>query len=433
MHDARAQVHAGADRGPARDDAPRTASVGGRGRLGTVEQVLDRQADAVPEPQRAAEVPRCERPVPEAGEDRRLDLGVRAPAARGGRVGHGGAAPAGVEVGEDRGRVDWLAHRRRAAVPVVGEVVGRAGRPPRHAAASSATVSPAAIVGRIRRHPSAAVHQAERAEERRQPLARRLGQRQERLARGVASRAGPSPASRPSPAPGSGRPGSWRAAAAASGRGGGAPRPSRRRARRGTSALISPGIWLRRHGDHAVAAHREDRQGRRVVAGEDGDVARPVAADHRDLLDVAAGLLDRHDARVLGEPQERVRLDVGAGPAGHVVDDDRQAALVRDRAEVRLEHPLVGLVVVGRDDERGVGAQGRGAAGGLDRAAGVVGARARDDRDPARRRARFAPVSTAISMQRSRSAADSVGDSPVVPTGTRPSMPAMTCQATSRR
>ena len=188
-----------------------------------------------------------------------------------------------------------------------------------------------------------------------------------------------------------------------------------------------------RDGDDAVAAHREDRERRRVVAGEDGHVARPVAADHRELLDVAARLLDRDDARVLGEPEERVGLDVRARPAGHVVDDDRQAALVGDRAEVGVEHPLVGPVVVGRDDERGVGAQGGGPAGRLDRGAGVVAAGAGDRPGCAVRDGRSATVVTAISMSRSRSAAESVGASPVVPTGTSPSMPARTCHATRRR
>src|SRR6185503_15680764 len=73
------------------------------------------------------------------------------------------------------------------------------------------------------------------------------------------------------------------------------------------------------HGDDAVAAHREHRQGPRVVAGEDRDVARPVAADPGDLLQVPARLLDRDDAGVLGEAQEDVRRHVRAGPRRDVV------------------------------------------------------------------------------------------------------------------
>ena len=48
------------------------------------------------------------------------------------------------------------------------------------------------------------------------------------------------------------------------------------------------------------------------------------------------------------------------------------------------------------------------------------------------RSAAAATVVTAISMQRSRSCWVSVGDSPVVPTGTRPSMPDAICHATRR-
>ena len=142
-----------------------------------------------------------------------------------------------------------------------------------------------------------------------------------------------------------------------------------------------------RDGDDAVAAHREHRQGPGVVAGQDRDVARPVAADPGDLLEVAAGLLDRDDPRVLGESQERVRIDVRAGPRRDVVDDDRQVALVGDGPEVRVEHPAVGPVVVGGDDERGVGAELGRPAGRTDRGGGVVRAGPGDDRDAIARRA----------------------------------------------
>ena len=46
---------------------------------------------------------------------------------------------------------------------------------------------------------------------------------------------------------------------------------------------------------------------------------------------------------------------------------------------------------------------------------------------------RSATISTVAAMSRSRSSADRVGDSPVVPHGTRPSIPARTCQWTRRR
>jgi hypothetical protein len=89
---------------------------------------------------------------------------------------------------------------------------------------------------------------------------------------------------------------------------------------------------------------------------------------------------------MLREPEERVGVDVRAGPTGDVVDDDRQAAVVRDRLEVRSEHPGIRAVVVRRHDERRIGTQLGGPSGRRDRRAGVVGAGAGDDRDarPAR-------------------------------------------------
>ncbi len=91
---------------------------------------------------------------------------------------------------------------------------------------------------------------------------------------------------------------------------------------------------------------------------------------------------------MLGEAQQRVGIDVGPGAAGHVVDDDGQVALVGDGPVVRLEHALVGLVVVGRHDEGGVRAEGGGAARGRDGGARVVRAGAGDDRRHAPGRSR---------------------------------------------
>ncbi len=101
-HDAGTQVHAAADGGPARDDAPRPAGVERRHCLGGAKEVAEREADAVAELEGAVEVPGGRRPVAEAGQDRGLDLGVGTPAAGRVRVGDRGAPAAGVEVFEDR-------------------------------------------------------------------------------------------------------------------------------------------------------------------------------------------------------------------------------------------------------------------------------------------------------------------------------------------
>ena len=136
----------------------------------------------------------------------------------------------------------------------------------------------------------------------------------------------------------------------------------------------------RRHRARGSAASRRRRR--------PGPRRRAAArADPGDLLEVAAGLLDRDDPRMFGQPQERGGVDVRARPRWHVVDDDRQVALVGDGPEVGLEHPTVRPVVVRRHDERRVGAERRRAPGGGDRRRRVVRAGAGDDRDAGTRRA----------------------------------------------
>ncbi len=87
--------------------------------------------------------------------------------------------------------------------------------------------------------------------------------------------------------------------------------------------------------------------------------------------------------------QHRLGRQVAAGAAGHVVEHHRHAHRVGDGAEVRQQAVLLGLVVVGRDDEHGVGAGLLAALRQLRRLVGVVGAGAGDHL--ARRAPRAAP------------------------------------------
>ena len=306
-------------------------------------------------------------PVREAGEDRGLDLGPdRQPS---GAVGSGSAAR--TRPASRSARIGRRIERRREARRCLGG----------HATASRRV---SRLIGR-------------------DPAAGRLDEAE------VAKDASPSPPRRPRRSAGaalgpsrvSSRPISRRAAF--TGTGFGPPRKLPRKSgsqrswiRRAASQSPASAAAHRRDElardlvrcdrDDAVATQREDRQRPGVVAGEDRDVARPVAADPGDLLEVAARLLDRHDPRVLGQPQERVGVDVGAGPRRDVVDDDRQVALVGDRPEMGLEHPAVGPVVVRRDDERGVRTELGGATGRPDRGCGVVRAGPGDHPDPVARR-----------------------------------------------
>ena len=54
---------------------------------------------------------------------------------------------------------------------------------------------------------------------------------------------------------------------------------------------------------------------------------------------IAARFLQRDDARMAGELRDGLRQQVAAGAAGHVVEDDRQPAVVGDRAVVRDAGP----------------------------------------------------------------------------------------------
>ncbi len=110
-----------------------------------------------------------------------------------------------------------------------------------------------------------------------------------------------------------------------------------------------------------------------------------------------------------------------------VVDDDRQLGCLGDGGEMRIEAALRRLVVIGRDDESRIGARLLGILHQPDRLFGVVGAGAGDDR--------HAPLATSMHTLTTWrcSSCDSVGDSPVVPTGTSPVVPSAICHSTNAR
>ena len=95
------------------------------------------------------------------------------------------------------------------------------------------------------------------------------------------------------------------------------------------------------------------------------------------------GLLHRDDLVQLAQPLQGVGEDVARGPTGHVVDHDGEAGMPAGAGPVVLEEPgLVGLVVVGRDHQRGVGAGVSHAPHLLHGLGGGVAARPGDDRHP---------------------------------------------------
>ena len=114
---------------------------------------------------------------------------------------------------------------------------------------------------------------------------------------------------------------------------------------------------------------------RRKVLSLPASTARPsIGPSSSSLACLTATMLS-----ILASSREQLGVDVDDHPRGDVVHHHRQLRNRRgDRFEVGAQAGPVGLVVVGRDDQRGVGAGVGGHLGQLARVAGVVGAGAAD-------------------------------------------------------
>ena len=134
---------------------------------------------------------------------------------------------------------------------------------------------------------------------------------------------------------------------------------------------------VRVHADAADRAELEEREDDVVVAGIE---VEPRFEDVASLREARVGLLHGADRRDLGEPRDRLGLDVHDDAARDVVGDDRPVARAGDRLEVSDDPRLRRLDVVRRHHEEGVGAEGVRAFGQLDRMSGRGRAGVRDDR-----------------------------------------------------
>ena len=129
--------------------------------------------------------------------------------------------------------------------------------------------------------------------------------------------------------------------------------------------------------DAARPAELEERLDEVVVAG----VERQARLDDVPRLrQVGVRLLHGRDRLDLGEPGDRLGLDVHHDACRDVVDDDRPVARAGDLLEVRDDPALRRLGVVRRDDEERVGAELVRPLGEVDGVRRRVGAGARDDR-----------------------------------------------------
>ena len=140
------------------------------------------------------------------------------------------------------------------------------------------------------------------------------------------------------------------------------------------------GDEVRGDADHADRTDREERQGERVVAGEDFEFRREGGAELVHALDAAAGFLDGDDVfEIACEADGRLDGDLDAATAGDAVKNERDFDRLRDGGEVAVEALGAGLVVVGGHEQGGVGTGFFGGLGEVDRLGGGVRAGSGDD------------------------------------------------------
>ena len=95
---------------------------------------------------------------------------------------------------------------------------------------------------------------------------------------------------------------------------------------------------------------------REIVAAEEQEIFGTNRLLRLESLDIARGVLDGHDSRVLGERRYRLGLDVALRAPGHVVEHHGPGDRIGNGREVRDEAALRRLVVVRRHEQETVDA-----------------------------------------------------------------------------
>ena len=134
-----------------------------------------------------------------------------------------------------------------------------------------------------------------------------------------------------------------------------------------------------------MPAMRHEAERARVLARELDEVRAHLGALLARPHHVRGRVLYAHDVLDFIELRHRVDGHVDHRAAGDVVDQDRQAGALGDRAEMRVEAVLGRLVVIRRDDQQAVRAVLLGLTRERDRLRGRVRARASDHRAAATR------------------------------------------------
>ena len=136
-----------------------------------------------------------------------------------------------------------------------------------------------------------------------------------------------------------------------------------------------------KHRNYTFAAQSENGNDLVVVAGINVKFILAERGDLRNLRDVAGGFFDANDIGVIGKRGNRCRQEVAAGAAGHVVKNAGLCGGVGNGAEGSNQAVLRCLIVVGRYQKHGVGANLAGVFGQVDGISRIVGAGSGNHRD----------------------------------------------------
>ncbi len=121
----------------------------------------------------------------------------------------------------------------------------------------------------------------------------------------------------------------------------------------------------------------------RIVARDEGKALSDIDAQLAHPVHGAGGVLDADDIGQLRQANNDFVAHVDDGAARHVVKQSRNLNMVVQGFEMLIQTFLRRLVVIGRDNENSIGADGLGVMRQLQHFGGVVRARAGDHLDPA--------------------------------------------------
>ena len=184
---------------------------------------------------------------------------------------------------------------------------------------------------------------------------------------------------------------------------------------------------IRSHAHDTNCAYGHKRQCERIVAAQNCKRVGQPAAQLTNALHATACFFDRDDvAAFVSQTLDGLWQDIHAATPWDVVEHDRQRRGAGDCFEMTEKSFLARLVVIWRDEQRGIHSELLGRASYRRWRVAVE-----FEPVPASTRQRLFAFATATPITCSRSSCESVGDSPVVPIATIPLIPAAICVSIS--